>query len=84
MLDQERLDAEGEYFASPVAAAGKIYFTSNRGVISVVASGPTLQVLARNNLAEEIMATPAIVDNKLYLRSKEHLWAFGDKSTAPR
>ncbi len=83
LIEQERLDADGEYFASPVAAAGKIYFTSNRGLISVVAAGPTLHVVARNNLAEEIMATPAIADNKLYVRSKEHLWAFGDKSSAP-
>jgi outer membrane protein assembly factor BamB len=79
LLEQERLGADGEYFASPVAADGKIYFASTRGTISVIEAADTLKVLARNQLSERIMATPAIADSKLYVRTAAHLWAFGRK-----
>lgn len=77
VFEQERLDADGGYYASPVAANGKIYFASTRGTISVVEVGNTLKVLARNKLSERAAATPAIADNKLYVRTEKHLWAFG-------
>ena len=38
----------------------------------------TLDVLARNDLQESITATAAIADNKLYIRTADHLWAFGE------
>lgn len=75
--EQERLDADGEYFASPVAAHGNVYFASTRGTVSTIAGGDTLKVLARNELGEPIMATPAIADSTLYVRTSGHLWAFG-------
>jgi outer membrane protein assembly factor BamB len=75
---RERLGPRGSYFASPIAANGKIYAASFDGSISVVAAGDTLQVLARNRLGEPIAATPAAVDGKLYVRTDKHLWAFGE------
>lgn len=75
---QERLGAEGEYFSSPVAASGRIYFGSNRGTVTVIEAGDELRVLARNELGESMIATPAIVENSLYLRTGSHLWAFHD------
>ena len=77
VFEQERLDADGEYFASPVAAASHVYFVSNRGVVSVIEAGPELRVSARNDLTESITATPALADDRLYVRSAEHLWSFG-------
>jgi len=77
LYEQERLGAEGEYFASPVAANGKIAFASSRGVVSVIDAGDRLNVVARNDLGEAIQATPAIFDSKLYVRSANHLWSFG-------
>ena len=76
-FEQERLEAEGEYFASPLAARGNIYFASTRGTVSAIAAGDTLKVIARNELGEPIMATPALADSKLYVRTSSHLWAFG-------
>ena len=73
----KRIGAEGQYFASPIAADGRIYTASMLGVISVIEAGDELKVLARNNLEEAIAATPAIADNKLYVRTAEHLYAFG-------
>jgi len=75
--EQERLNAEGEYYASPIAANGHIYFASSKGTMTVSEAGDTLQVKTRNKLGESIYATPAIVDDRLYVRSEKHLWAFG-------
>jgi outer membrane protein assembly factor BamB len=77
LYEQERLDADGQYFASPIAANGHIYFCSSRGKVSVAEAGDSLKVKARNDLEESIMATPAIAEDKLYIRTAKHLWAFG-------
>ena len=77
LYEQERLGVDGDYYASPIAANGHVYFCSGKGMVTVTAAGDTLQVAARNTLGESIYATPAIVDNKLYVRSERHLWAFG-------
>jgi len=80
IFERERLgsDGGGEYFASPVMADGRIYLCSTRGIVSVIAAGDTLKVLAQNKLNEPIAATPAIAGNKLYIRSATTLWAFGE------
>jgi outer membrane protein assembly factor BamB len=75
--EQERVGAEGEYYASPIAANGRIYLASSRGTISVIRGGDAFEVEARNELKESVMATPAIADHKVYVRSAKHLWAFG-------
>jgi outer membrane protein assembly factor BamB len=79
LLYTERIGAAGAYFASPVAANGKIYFSSRNGVITVVEDGEEVLVLARNDLEEIIAATPALVDNKVYVRTDTNLYAFGEK-----
>lgn len=77
---QERLGVSGSYYASPVAANGNVYAASLDGTVVVFKGGETLNIIARNNLEERIMATPAIVDNKLYVRTAGHLYAFGEAS----
>lgn len=74
---EERLGALGDYYSSPVAADGKIFVASQPGVVVVVEAGDALNVLARNDLKEAVLATPAIVDNKLYVRTLGSLYAFG-------
>jgi len=83
LFEQERLGADGDYYASPVAANGLIYFASGRGAVTVVEAGDTLQVKARNSLDEPIYATPAIAGNTLYLRTASHLWAFSASAPSP-
>ncbi len=73
---EERLGALGNYYASPVADGGKICVISQQGMAVVIRSGDTLEVLARNKLGEEVLATPAIVDDALYVRTKKHCYAF--------
>jgi hypothetical protein len=47
-------------------------------VVVVWASGESLNILARNDLGEDVMATPAVIGNLLYVRTSEHLYAFGE------
>jgi outer membrane protein assembly factor BamB len=82
VIFEERLGAPGGYFASPVAADGRLYTASDRGVITVLEASDKLQVLAQAHLEEAIMATPAPVGNGLYVRSADHLWAFGGEPPA--
>jgi len=72
-----RMGALGYYYSSPVAADNKIYFASEEGVVIVLDGGEELKVLARNKLDGQILATPAIVDGKIYVRTEDHLYAFG-------
>jgi len=77
-LFRERIGAPGQYTASPVAASEKIITASVRGVVTVIQADDKLHVLARNSLGEKIFATPAIAENKIYLRTTGHLYALGE------
>jgi outer membrane protein assembly factor BamB len=78
LIYRQRLGAGGFFYASPVAADGKIYAASYNGVLAVFKAGDRFEVLARNDLREAIVATPALVDGKIYVRSENHLHAFAD------
>ena len=75
---QERLDAQGSYYASPVAADGRIYLASLTGKVTVLAAGGDQpKVLHHADFGERISASPALVEKALYLRSATALYAFG-------
>ena len=78
-FQDERLGAPGDYYSSAVAADGKIFIASQKGVVVVFEAADKLNVLARNDLAEQVMATPAFVDGKIYLRTAARLYAFGSE-----
>ena len=67
------------YSASPVAAGGSIYFTSERGAIHVVKAGPEFKHLATNEMGEICMATPAIDRGQLFVRTTSRLYWIGRK-----
>ena len=78
----ERMDAPGDYYSSAVGADDRVYVASQKGIVSVIdaASDATqLRVLARNDVGEQVFATPAILDGRIYLRTEKHLFAFGEK-----
>jgi outer membrane protein assembly factor BamB len=77
LLYQESLGAAGAYFTSPIAVNDRIYIASRNGIVTVFESGDSLKILAQNDLEENITATPAVVNNKLYLRTSGYLYAFG-------
>ncbi|MBN2318111.1 MAG: PQQ-binding-like beta-propeller repeat protein [Acidobacteria bacterium] len=72
-------DAIDSYYASPVAAEGKIYLVSNSGKVSVLKAGPQWEVLAVNDLEEECQATPAIGNGSIYIRTYKALYSFSEK-----
>jgi len=65
------------YYSSPVAADGKIFTASQSGHIGVIKAGPDWEVLAVNQMDDEVHATPAPIDGRLYLRTKSALYCFG-------
>jgi outer membrane protein assembly factor BamB len=72
---QERVD--GIFTASPVAGDGKVYLLSETGNAYVLRAGRHPQVLERNALGERMVASPAVSDGRLYIRTDEHLLAIG-------
>jgi outer membrane protein assembly factor BamB len=79
IYQQERLkDAAGSYYASPVAADGRILFASTDGKVSVLnAGGEQPEILHQVDFKERIFATPALVGDKIYLRTAKQLYALG-------
>lgn len=72
-LYQERLGRSAGYSASPVAADGRIYFTSEEGDVSVVRAGSTFELVAVNKLGDVCMATPAISAGRIFFRTQHYL-----------
>jgi outer membrane protein assembly factor BamB len=67
----------GGYSASPVFAEGRLYFQNEEGVGTVLKAGKTFEVLAKNDIGERTLASIAVTDNTIFLRSKSHLWRIG-------
>lgn len=61
--------------ASPIAAAGRIYFATEEGEVIVIAAGPTFELLAQNDMGDPCMATPALKDDVLFIRTMTALFA---------
>jgi outer membrane protein assembly factor BamB len=70
-------DALGEYYASPVAADGKIFLASGEGKISVLKADPQWEVLRVNDLGDEIHSTPALSEGRIYVRTHGMIYCFG-------
>jgi outer membrane protein assembly factor BamB len=78
VLKQGRLKgAIDKYFASPVGADGKVWLISQDGTVSVVSAKAEWDVLSVNTLGDEVFATPAIADGKIYIRTRGILYCFG-------
>jgi outer membrane protein assembly factor BamB len=77
---QARLRGEADkYYASPVAADGKVYITSHTGKVSVLKAGPEQELLAVNEVEEEVLTTPALVDGRVIIRTKGAVYCYGSK-----
>ncbi len=65
--------------SSLIAANGLAYFLSDKGVMTVVKPGKTYEMVAQNQLGEEVNASPAVYDGQLFLRGDKHLYCIGTK-----
>ena len=69
----------GPFYGSPVWVSGKLYCITRKGEVVVIKAAPTYELLAVNPLGEESYATPALADERMYLRSYSHLISIGGK-----
>jgi outer membrane protein assembly factor BamB len=65
------------FTASPILVDGKVYAVDEDGVVYVFKAATTFTLLAKNAMGEQVLATPAVADNKLYVRGKNHLYCIG-------
>jgi len=78
MRYEQRLpDVTSGFSASPVAADGKLYLSSEDGDVLVVKAGPAFELVARNPMGEPLMASPAIASGMLLVRGERDLFAIG-------
>ena len=71
--------AEGPFSASPLVADGKLYVVNEKGTTFVFSLGDKPELLSKNELDDTFLATPAIVDGAIYLRSDGFLYCIGAK-----
>lgn len=76
------------FYASPVAADGKVFMASEKGKVVVLPTDGSLEPVAVNDLGDDIYATPAIADGRIYVRTRSTLYCFaqlprGDRAAAP-
>lgn len=74
LIENQRLDGVRNVYASPVGAAGRVYFIGRDGSAVVLEHGPEYKVLATNKLDEGIDASPALVGKEMFLRGKDSLY----------
>jgi outer membrane protein assembly factor BamB len=73
------LRVKGPIDASPIAADGRIYIVNEKGLTQVIQLGEQPEIIAENNLADDILATPAIANGAIFLRSDKMLYCIGKK-----
>jgi outer membrane protein assembly factor BamB len=79
VIKQGRLKgAIDKYFASPVGADGKVFLVSQDGTLSVISAKGEWEIVSVNPLEDEVFATPAFADGRMYVRTKSALYAFGN------
>src|SRR6185503_13659856 len=77
---QQRL--VGNFSASPILADGRIYFLSEEGVATVITPGPVFTKVATNELEGATLASMAVSDRSIFIRSGTHLYRIGTPAPA--
>ena len=78
-LYRARVGGGGSFSASPVAADGRLYFANEDGDVYVARAGRTYEEIAKNEMKEVIMSTPAISDGVMVVRTLGHVYGIGQK-----
>ncbi len=79
IINKERLPQTKSFYASPLTAAGRVYFVDRNGTTVVLKAGDTVDVLEVNKLDEPIDASPVAVGKQLFLRGTKHLYCIETK-----
>jgi outer membrane protein assembly factor BamB len=70
----QRLEGLGSVYSSPVGAAGRVYISDREGNTLVIRHGREFEILTTNTLEDGFDASPAIVDDQIYMRGHEHFY----------
>jgi outer membrane protein assembly factor BamB len=76
IIYQTRLGNLGACFATPAAANGLVYLFGYNGKLTIIKAGDELKVVAQHDFKDNIAATPAIIGNSIYIRTKTGLLAY--------
>ncbi len=76
LISEERLPGPGNYYASPVAGDGKIYFASEAGVVSVVANEPDWRVISSHKFDAKIYGAPVLEGKRIFIRTEDSLYCY--------
>lgn len=79
-LYRARVGGGGAFSASPIAADGRLYFSNEDGEVYVAKAGRTYEELAKNQMDEVVMSTPAIADGVIVMRTLGHVYGIGEKA----
>jgi outer membrane protein assembly factor BamB len=79
LYQAQRVEAVPNVFASPVGAAGRIYLLGQQGTAVVLKHGSSLEVISTNTLDDRFDASPALVDQEMYLRGYKKLYCVAEK-----
>ena len=77
---KKRIRNFGNYYASPIAGDGKIYVQGENGFLVVLRQGPKLEVLAKNDMGDSCVATPAIANGRIFVRTLKNLYCFSEEA----
>jgi outer membrane protein assembly factor BamB len=77
---KQRIPSAKSFWASPWASDGQIYCLDDGGTTHILAAGPEFNILGANTIDEMFWASPAVVDQTIFLRSVEHLYCIRAKS----
>ena len=75
-IKQGRVAEPESYYASPVAAGGRILLASKSGQLSVIEAGGEWEVLSTHRIDEEVWSTPALAEGQVFIRSQQALYCF--------
>lgn len=74
----ERLNGISSVYSSIACTEDRVYIASRNGNVSVLKSGPALEILAQNKLDDSFNASPVIIGSELYLRGTQHLYCIAE------
>ncbi|MEQ8766049.1 MAG: PQQ-binding-like beta-propeller repeat protein [Planctomycetota bacterium] len=78
-FERVRLPDHGEYYASPIGVGNHIVIGADSGRLFVLKASNELDIVQDIDLGEELVATPAAIGNRLYVRTAKTMWAFAEK-----
>jgi len=63
---------------SPLLIGDQLLVTNERGLTTILKTGDTFEIIAQNDLHEEMLCTPAVLDGMIYFRTSKHLYCIGE------